>query len=81
MGNYINKYFFHNTETEKEETKMQSPSTEEEIVEDNFHTPVIQKTLSIDPRSVTSGINRTPIEVICGIIFESNFPDVTHHVK
>ncbi|XP_031838314.2 uncharacterized protein LOC116429467 [Nomia melanderi] len=63
MGNYINKYFFHDTETEKEETKIQSPSTEEEIIEDNFHTPVIQKTLSIDPRSVTSGIDRTPIEV------------------
>ncbi|XP_033329566.2 uncharacterized protein LOC117222145 isoform X2 [Megalopta genalis] len=63
MGNYINKYFFHNTETEKEETITQPTSTDEETVDDNVCTPVAQKTLSIDPRSVTSGIDRTPIEV------------------
>ncbi|XP_076643785.1 uncharacterized protein LOC143354014 isoform X2 [Halictus rubicundus] len=63
MGNYVNKYFLQNPETEKEETEAQSASTDEKSVDDNVHTPVAQKTLPIDPRSVTSGINRTPIEV------------------
>ncbi|XP_078038493.1 uncharacterized protein LOC144470824 [Augochlora pura] len=62
MGNYVSKYFFHNTETVKEKTRTQPTSADEEIVDD-VHTPVAQKTLSIDPRSVTSGIDRTPIEV------------------
>ncbi|XP_076294750.1 uncharacterized protein LOC143215973 [Lasioglossum baleicum] len=63
MGNYVSKYFLRNTDTEKEETEVQSTSTNDRTVDDNFNTPVAQKTLPIDPRSVTSGINRTPIEV------------------
>ncbi|XP_015429272.1 PREDICTED: uncharacterized protein LOC107185998 isoform X2 [Dufourea novaeangliae] len=62
MGNYVNKFFLHDTETVNEETKIQSPSTDEETIEETTHTPVIQKRLPIDPRSVTSGIDRTPIE-------------------
>lgn len=70
MGNYINKFFIHNTEisnneVEKEEIKHPSPIDEVTIEKDILQTPpIIHKTLSIDPRSITSGITRTPIQVI-----------------
>lgn len=69
MGNYVNKFFIHKTETynneiEKEEIK-DSSAIDEVTVEKNMQTPpIIRKTLITDPRSVTNGINRTPIEVI-----------------
>ncbi|CAD1474815.1 unnamed protein product, partial [Heterotrigona itama] len=69
MGNYITKFFIHNTdipdnEVEKEEIKHSS-SIDEVTVEKNIMQtpPMVRKTLIIDPRSITSGINRTPIEV------------------
>ena len=70
MGNYINKFFIHNTEisnneVEKEEIKHPSPIDEVTVEKDIMQTPpIIHKTLIIDPRSITSGITRTPIEVI-----------------
>ncbi|KAK9294774.1 hypothetical protein QLX08_010715 [Tetragonisca angustula] len=69
MGNYINKFFIHNTEisnneVEKEEIKHPSPIDEVTVEKDIMQTPpIIHKTLIIDPRSITSGITRTPIEV------------------
>ncbi|XP_006612943.1 uncharacterized protein LOC102672797 isoform X2 [Apis dorsata] len=68
MGNYVNKFFTHKTETynneiEKEEIK-DSSAIDEVTIEKNMQTPpIIRKTLVTDPRSVTSGISRTPIEV------------------
>lgn len=69
MGNYVNKFFTHKSETynneiEKKEIK-DSSAIDEVTVEKNMQTPpIIRKTLVTDPRSVTSGISRTPIEVI-----------------
>ncbi|XP_043517635.1 uncharacterized protein LOC122532696 [Frieseomelitta varia] len=69
MGNYINKFFIHNTEisnneVEKEEIKHPSPIDEVTVEKDIMQTPpIIHKTSIIDPRSITSGITRTPIEV------------------
>ncbi|KAK1130926.1 hypothetical protein K0M31_017231 [Melipona bicolor] len=69
MGNYINKFFIHNTEisnneVEKEEIKHPSPINEATVEKDIMQTPPItHKMLIIDPRSITSGITRTPIEV------------------
>ncbi|KOC68474.1 hypothetical protein WH47_10714 [Habropoda laboriosa] len=64
MGNYVNKFFSHNNEIEKGDIKDQS-STEEVTVEKYIMQtpPIIHKTLPVDPRSVTSGIDRTPIEM------------------
>lgn len=68
MGNYINKFFIHNTEilnnkVEEEEIKHTSPIDEVTVETNIMQTPpTIHKI--IDPRSITSGINRTPIEVI-----------------
>ncbi|XP_060829309.1 uncharacterized protein LOC132914314 isoform X2 [Bombus pascuorum] len=70
MGNYINKFLPHNTETynnkmEKEEIRCPSSTDEVTLEEDIMETPpIVRKTLT-DPRSITSGINRTPIEVNC----------------
>ncbi|XP_076231850.1 uncharacterized protein LOC143177662 [Calliopsis andreniformis] len=64
MGNYVTKYFSHNDDTEKVETNGQSSTDETTVENDIMHTPpVVSKTLTIDPRSVTTGIDRTPIEV------------------
>ncbi|XP_076681699.1 uncharacterized protein LOC143375927 isoform X2 [Andrena cerasifolii] len=63
MGNYFTKFFCQNNKIEKDEGNKE-PSTDEATVEGAMCTPpVIHKTLPIDPRSVTSGIDRTPIEV------------------
>lgn len=54
----------HENEFEKEEIENPSPSAEATVEKDIMQTPpIIHKTLPMDPRSVTSGINRTPIEV------------------
>lgn len=72
MGNYFTKFFCQNNKIEKDEGNKEpsadkankEPSKDEAIVEGDMCTPpVIHKTLPIDPRSVTSGIDRTPIEV------------------
>ncbi|CAK9811258.1 hypothetical protein ANTPLA_LOCUS6953 [Anthophora plagiata] len=63
MGNYVNKFFSHNNEIEKEEIK-DPPCMDKISIEKNMQTPpTIHKTLPMDPRSVTNGIDRTPIEV------------------
>nr|XP_003703443.1 PREDICTED: uncharacterized protein LOC100879228 [Megachile rotundata] len=66
MGNYMNKFFSHNNDIEKEEIRnahsemIDNTTIEKDLI---FTPPLIQKTLPIDPRSVTTGIERTPIEV------------------
>lgn len=69
MGNYVNKFFTYNTEShnneiEKEEIKVPTSTDKVSVDEDMQTPPIIHKTLLTDPRSVTNGINRTPIEVI-----------------
>ncbi|CAL7938837.1 unnamed protein product [Xylocopa violacea] len=69
MGNYVNKLLSyndetHNNEIEKEEIKDSSAIDEVTVERDIMQTPpIIHKPLSIDPRSATSGITRTPIEL------------------
>ncbi|XP_043588571.1 uncharacterized protein LOC122570391 isoform X2 [Bombus pyrosoma] len=69
MGNYVNKFFPHNTEScnnKMEKEEIRCPSTDEVTLEkDIMETPPIVRKTLIDPRSITSGINRTPIEVNC----------------
>ncbi|XP_068984312.1 uncharacterized protein [Bombus flavifrons] len=70
MGNYVNKFFPHNTEAynnkmEKEEIRCPSSTDEVTLEKDIMETPPIVRKTLIDPRSITSGINRTPIEVNC----------------
>ena len=63
MGNYFTKFFCQNNKIEKDEGNKEA-STEEATAEGDMCTPPVNhKTLPIDPRSVTSGIDRTPIEV------------------
>lgn len=69
MGNYVNKFFSHNTEAynnkmEKEEIRCLSSTDEVTPEKDIMETPPIVRKTLIDPRSITSGIDRTPIEVI-----------------
>ncbi|XP_076761798.1 uncharacterized protein LOC143429861 [Xylocopa sonorina] len=73
MGNYVNKLFSyndearkdetHNNEIEREEIRESSAIDEVTVERDIMQTPPIHKPLSIDPRSATSGITRTPIEL------------------
>ncbi|XP_043250475.1 uncharacterized protein LOC122396290 [Colletes gigas] len=64
MGNYVTKYFFHNNESEKEETNVQCSIDEiSKQVDIMYTSPICRTTLSMDPRSITIGIDRTPIEV------------------
>ena len=70
MGNYVNKFFPRNTEAyndkmEKEEIRCPSSTDEVTLEKDIMETPPIVRKTLIDPRSITSGINRTPIEVNC----------------
>ncbi|OAD52900.1 hypothetical protein WN48_11146 [Eufriesea mexicana] len=68
MGNYVNKFFTYNTESrsneiEKEEMKAPTSTNKLSVDEDMQTPPIIHKTLLMDPRSVTNGISRTPIEI------------------
>lgn len=65
MGNYVTKYIYNDNNMENMEPDIQPTMDEKTTEEDIMHTPVtVQKTLPVDPRSVTTGIDRTPIEVI-----------------
>lgn len=64
MGNYVTKYIYNDNNMENMEPDIQPTMDEKTTEEDIMHTPVtVQKTLPVD-RSVTTGIDRTPIEVI-----------------
>ncbi|XP_076160266.1 uncharacterized protein LOC143143169 [Ptiloglossa arizonensis] len=64
MGNHVSKIFPYYNGIEKEEIDTQSSTDEVTMENDVMHTsPVDHKILSMDPRSVTSGVDRTPIEV------------------
>lgn len=68
MGNHVSKIFPYYNGIEKEEIDTQSSTDEVTMENDVMHTsPVDHKILSMDPRSVTSGVDRTPIEVICAL--------------
>ncbi|XP_053985174.1 uncharacterized protein LOC128879761 [Hylaeus volcanicus] len=63
MGNYLTK-FISLADTEKEEMDVQPSMDEVNVKEDVMCTPTMDRvTLPTDPRSITIGINRTPIEV------------------
>lgn len=54
MGNYANKLLFRIHENQKDNNESDS----------NVQTPKLpQKRVLVDPRSITVGITRTPIEV------------------
>ncbi|KAG7197198.1 hypothetical protein KM043_007276 [Ampulex compressa] len=63
MGNYVYKYLLHDDEDEKNDATIQSPM-ENFSTDSNMCTPnMTERKLRPDPRSVTAGIDRTPIEV------------------
>lgn len=68
MGNYMTKVFPYNNETnncnENVEEEIRDSVTDGILESDSMHTPpIIPKILPVDPRSATSGIDRTPIQV------------------
>lgn len=67
MGNYVYKFFPYNHVMEREEIRDATSELKNEVTAENeimLTPPLIPKTLPIDPRSVTTGIERTPIEVV-----------------
>lgn len=64
MGNYVSKLLSYTNESQKEYNEHQVIA-QQSIVEDNsISTPVLsEKKMLGDPRSVSAGIKRTPIEV------------------
>ncbi|XP_017880620.1 uncharacterized protein LOC108625203 isoform X2 [Ceratina calcarata] len=69
MGNYMDKFFPHKNEinngNESEKEEIRDSVTDGIMENDCMHTPpIIQRVVPADPRSATSGITRTPIEVI-----------------
>lgn len=64
MGNYVSKLLSYTNESRKECNEHQVVA-QQSIMEDNsMSTPVLsEKKLLGDPRSVSAGIKRTPIEV------------------
>ena len=67
MGNYVSKFFPYNHVMEKEEIRNATSEFKDEINGEReimLTPPLIPKTLPIDPRSITTGIERTPIEVV-----------------
>lgn len=82
MGNLVNKYFSHNYNDahgdETEKVEVNNLSLKDEITHQNNDMqtpPTVNKTMPADPRSVTSGINRTPIEVFLEL-FDANFSNL-----
>ncbi|XP_034181595.1 uncharacterized protein LOC117605001 isoform X2 [Osmia lignaria lignaria] len=67
MGNYVSKLFPYNHVMEKEEIRNATSQFKDEINAEHeimLTPPLIPKTLPIDPRSITTGIERTPIEIV-----------------
>lgn len=63
MGNYMTK-LFHTNESQKENNELQGVK-QQAATDSSMCTPTLsQKKMLCDPRSVSAGILRTPIEVI-----------------
>ncbi|KAL0126855.1 hypothetical protein PUN28_005309 [Cardiocondyla obscurior] len=63
MGNYTSKLLFYTTENRKESNEHQEV-VQQIANEDNVCTPVLSdKKILGDPRSISTGIKRTPIEI------------------
>ncbi|KYN31601.1 hypothetical protein ALC56_14099 [Trachymyrmex septentrionalis] len=64
MGNYANKLLFYTNESEKECNEHQMVVQQVTMEDNNICTPILsEKRVLGDPRSVSAGIRRTPIEV------------------
>lgn len=64
MGNYTSKIFSHNGDKSVDSSKIDNNLQDDKLITNQMCTPVNQsKKIMIDPRSATSGIARTPIEV------------------
>ncbi|XP_072757756.1 uncharacterized protein [Anoplolepis gracilipes] len=60
MGNYITKLLFHTNENQKESNEQ----VKQQVATDNSTcTPLSEKKMLCDPRSVSAEISRTPIEL------------------
>lgn len=63
MGNYMTKLLSHTNEGQKESNELQTVK-QQVATSDNMCTPILsEKKVLCDPRSVSTGILRTPIEV------------------
>ncbi|XP_018353563.1 PREDICTED: uncharacterized protein LOC108755188 isoform X3 [Trachymyrmex septentrionalis] len=64
MGNYANKLLFYTNESEKECNEHQMVVQQVTMEDNNICTPILsEKRVLGDPRSVSAGIRRTPIEI------------------
>ncbi|XP_012057059.1 PREDICTED: LOW QUALITY PROTEIN: uncharacterized protein LOC105620163 [Atta cephalotes] len=64
MGNYANKLLFYANESQKECNEHQMVVQQTTMEDNNICTPILsEKRVLGDPRSVSSGIRRTPIEI------------------
>ncbi|KMQ83062.1 hypothetical protein RF55_21048 [Lasius niger] len=64
MGNYMTKLLLHTNESQKESNEQ---AVKQQMATDSsMCTPTLpEKRVLCDPRSISSGISRTPIEVKC----------------
>ncbi|XP_018363888.1 PREDICTED: uncharacterized protein LOC108761701 isoform X2 [Trachymyrmex cornetzi] len=66
MGNYANKLLFYTNESQKERNENQMVVQQATMEDNNICTPILsEKRVLDDPRSVSAGIRRTPIEIKC----------------
>lgn len=62
MGNFASKIFSFHDDNNEGKSKIQNNATDENFDDKSVCTPVASRKL-VDPRSASSGIARTPIEV------------------
>lgn len=64
MGNYVSKLLFYTNESRNESNEHQAVVQQAAVENNATCTPVLSdKRVLGDPRSVSAGITRTPIEV------------------
>lgn len=64
MGNYASKLLSYTNESQKECKEHQTSAQQASMEDNSMYTPVLsEKRVLGDPRSISTGIKRTPIEV------------------
>ncbi|KYM94726.1 hypothetical protein ALC62_14707 [Cyphomyrmex costatus] len=75
MGNYASKLLFYTNESQKECNEPEMVVQQATVEDNSICTPILsEKRVLGDPRSVSAGIKRTPIEIKCTSIGENKKP-------